>query len=256
MGAKKNQNSRGSRTRSVNTALRTFQRWVLPEGLFLVVLGPDGVGKSTTIRCLQLELQKHFSHCRTERWRPGLIRRVAPDTGDRIPHAKIPRGPVSSAFSILGLAFDFSVGYMVSAHPAMVKSEAIIFDRYFHDLLIDPKRYRYAGPMWLPQLLSRWIPPRRAIFVVLDADEDLILSRKQELPLQELTRQRLAYREFAAQTPQSMIVRTDRSIDDVVSEIIVNVLAIRNSRSASAAGNWPCQDVNLTSPSADSRPYR
>jgi thymidylate kinase len=233
-----------------------FRRWLFPEGLFLVVLGPDGVGKSTTIRCLQLELQKHFNQCRTERWRPGVIRKVSPDTGNRIPHAKVPRGPVSSAISILGLALDFSVGYVASAHPAMARSEAIIFDRYFHDLLVDPKRYRYAGPMWLPQLLSRWIPPRRAIFVVLDADEELILSRKQELPLHELKRQRLAYKAFAARVPQAMIIRTDKPVNEIVSEIIMNILAIRNSRSGTAVGNWPRQDVNLASQSADSRPYR
>ena len=233
-----------------------FRRWLLPKGLFLVVLGPDGVGKSTAIRCLQFELQKYFGHCRTERWRPGLIRKVAPDTGNRMPHAKLPRGPVSSAISILGLALDFSVGYLVSAHPAMVRSEAVIFDRYFHDLLIDPKRYRYAGPMWLPHLLSRWIPPRRAIFVVLDADEELILSRKQELPLHELKRQRLAYKAFAARVPKAMIIRTDKPVGEIVSEIIVNILAIRNSRSATAAENWPRQDVNLASQSADARPYR
>ena len=233
-----------------------FRRWLLPKGLFLVVLGPDGVGKSTTIRCLQLELQKHFSHCRTERWRPGLIRKVSPDTGNRMPHAKVPRGPLSSAISILGLALDFSVGYVVFSHPAMARSEAVIFDRYFHDVLIDPKRYRYAGPMWLPHLLSRCIPPRRAIFVVLDADEELILSRKQELPLHELKRQRLAYKAFAARVPQAMIIRTDKPIGEIASEIIINILAIRNSRSATAAGNWPRQDVNLASQSPDSRPYR
>ena len=233
-----------------------FRRWFFPKGLFLVVLGPDGVGKSTTIRRLQVELQKHFGYCRAERWRPGLIRKVTPDTGNRIPHAKVPRGPVGSAISILGLALDFSVGYVVSAHPAMARSEAVIFDRYFHDLLIDPKRYRYAGPVWLPRLLSRWIPPRRAIFVILDADEELILSRKQELPIHELKRQRLAYKAFAARVPQAMIIKTDKPVDEIVSEIIVNILAIRNSRSATAAGNWPHQDVNLAAQSTDSRPYR
>ena len=237
-------------------ALGYFRRWLFPAGLFLVVLGPDGVGKSTTIRCLQLALEKYFGHCRTERWRPGLIRKVTPDTGNRIPHAKVPRGPVSSAISILGLALDFSVGYVVSAHSAMVRSEAIIFDRYFHDLLIDPKRYRYAGPMWLPRLLSRWIPPRLAIFVVLDADEELILSRKQELPFHELKRQRLAYKAFAARVPRAMIIRTDKPVDEIVSEIVVNILALRNSRSATAAGNRLPQDVNLASQSPEPRPYR
>jgi len=215
------------------------------QGLFLVVLGPDGVGKSTTIRYLQLELEKLCGHCRTERWRPGLIKKVAPDTGNRIPHAKVPRGPIASALSLLGLAADFNIGYVVSARPAIARSEAIIFDRYFHDVLIDPKRYRYAGPKWLPRLLSRWVLPRNPIFIVLDADEELILRRKQELPLPELTRQRLAYREFAARTSQAMIVKTDRPVEAIVSEIVTNISAIRNFRNTTPAKSWQHRDVSL-----------
>jgi thymidylate kinase len=255
MAINQNQGDPNSRSGSVK-ALGYFRRWLFPQGLFLVVLGPDGVGKSTTIRCLQLELQKVFGPCKAERWRPGLIRKVSPDTGNRIPHAKIPRGPVSSAFSLLGLALDFSIGYLVCAHPAIARSEAVIFDRYFHDLLIDPKRYRYAGPMWLPQLLSRAILPRRPIFIVLDADEELILSRKQELPLHELKRQRLAYKAFAARMPRSMIIRTDKPVDDIVSEIVVNIRAVTNFRNATAGSEGQRQDVSLASPSADSRSYR
>jgi thymidylate kinase len=151
---------------------------------------------------------------------------------------------------------DFTIGYVVSAHPALARSEAIIFDRYFHDLLIDPKRYRYAGPTWLPQLLSRWIPPRQAIFVILDADEELILSRKQELPLHELKRQRLGYKEFAARTPYAMIVTTDKPLDGIVSEIVANIMDIRNSRGVMADRISQHQDVRLASQSADSRSYR
>ena len=233
--------------RSLGSLLGYVRRWFVPGGVFLVVLGPDGVGKSTTIRYLQLELEKLFGVCRTERWRPGLIRKVAPDTGHRIPHAKIPRGPIGSIVSVVGLALDFSIGYVISAHPLMARSEVVIFDRYFHDLLIDPRRYRYAGPMFLPRLLSRWIPPRRAIFVVLDADEALVLNRKQELPLDELRRQRLAYKAFAERMPQSMLIRTDKPVADVVSEIVDNVITIRKARSTTQNRKWQHKNASVAS---------
>lgn len=206
---------------------RGIRRWFSPKGVFVVVLGPDGVGKSTTIVRLQLELQRSFGSCTTHRWRPGLIRKVAPDTGNRIPHAKVPRGLIGSICSMLGLVFDFNFGYLICTLPALARSEAVIFDRYFHDILIDPRRYRYAGPMWLPDILNRLIPPRKAIFVILDADEETILSRKRELPQHEIRRQRVAYRAFAAQRRQAMIVRTDRPVDIVASEIIAKIRALR-----------------------------
>jgi thymidylate kinase len=210
--------------------LRHIRAWLRPNGLFCIVLGPDGVGKSTTINRLHSELQALFGPCRKERWRPGVIRKVAPDTVNRMPHAKSARGYLPSILSIFGLALDFCIGYAVSTYPAMARSETVVFDRYFHDLLIDPKRYRYAGPMWLPRFISWFVPPRSAIFIILDADEVVILSRKQELPLHELRRQRTAYRTFSMQKANSMIVDTNKPIDGIVSEIIDNVAEILASR--------------------------
>lgn len=206
--------------------LRGLHQWLFPKGLFLVVLGPDGVGKSTTIKHLQSELTKLFGSCASWRWRPGLLRKITPDSGNRIPHAKKLRGPIASTFSLIGLVLDFSFGYLICIRPSITRSEAVIFDRYFHDILIDPKRYRYAGPMWLPRVLSWLIPPRRPIFVVLDAAEEIIFSRKQELPLEELRRQRTAYQALANRMPRSMVVTTDKPIASIVSEIVENIKAL------------------------------
>jgi thymidylate kinase len=215
--------------------LRGVRAWLRPNGLFCVVLGPDGVGKSTTIQRLQLELQTIFGPCRKERWRPGIIRKVTPDTSSRMPHAKSQRGGFSSTLFVFWLALDFSIGYAISAYPEMARSETIIFDRYFHDLLIDPKRYRYAGPMWLARLISRFMPPRKALFIILDAEEGVILSRKQELPLHELRRQRKAYRNFGSRAPSSMIISTEKPVDEIVAEIIDKILDILASRNTAGS---------------------
>jgi thymidylate kinase len=213
-------------------ALRGVRAWLRPNGLFCVMLGPDGVGKSTTIQRLQLELQTLFGPCRKERWRPGIIRKVTPDSSNRMPHAKLQRGGVTSTLFVFWLALDFSIGYAISAYPEMARSQTIIFDRYFHDLLIDPKRYRYAGPMWIARLISWFIPPRKALFIILDAEEEVILSRKQELPLHELRRQRNAYRNFGLRAPSSMIISTEKPVDEIVVEIIDKILDVLASRNA------------------------
>lgn len=210
----------------LKTVARYTRAWLHPNGLFCVLLGPDGVGKSTTILRLQSELQSLFGPCNKERWRPGIVRKVAPDIPNRMPHTRTSRGSIVSVLFILGLALDFSIGYVISAFPAMARSETLIFDRYFHDLLIDPKRYRYAGPMCLPRYIRRFIPPRKAIFIILDANEEVILHRKQELPLNELRRQRIAYRNFSLSVPNSMIVSTDQPVEEIVSEIVDKIIGI------------------------------
>jgi thymidylate kinase len=235
-------NTTDQNTRSgVKSGLRRARVWLRPNGVFCVLLGPDGVGKSTTIRRLQLELQTLLGPCEMARWRPGIIRKVEPGSLNRMPHAKASRGSIASTLSLLGLALDFSIGYLVSAYPAMTRSENLIFDRYFHDLLIDPKRYRYAGPMWLPRCINRFIPPRNAIFIILEADEEVILRRKQELPPSELRRQRIAYRNFSSRTPNSIIVNTDKPVDEIVSEIVDKIITILAGRNTFRSAN--CRNV-------------
>ncbi len=212
------------RTNGLPVRLGRLDAWLRPNGLFCVVLGPDGVGKSTTIERLQHELQTLFGPCVKQRWRPGLIRKIKPDTTNRMPHAKLLRGGATSSVNIVGLAFDFVIGYALWAYPKMVRSESIIFDRYFHDLLIDSKRYRYAGPSWLPRLLAPLIPPRDALFIILDAADEVILSRKQELGEDELKRQRSAYRTFAARAKHSVIINTEKSVKDIVTEMTDEIL--------------------------------
>lgn len=231
---------------ALNAVFRAIRSWLRPNGLFCVILGPDGVGKSTTIERLQCALQALLGPCSKQRWRPGFIRKVTPDSSNRMPHAKSVRGGYASSLSLLALALDFNLGYAVSAYPAMARSETILFDRYYHDLLIDPKRYRYAGPMWLARLIARLIPPRKALFIILDANEEVILSRKQELPVDELRRQRNAYRRFAALAQNSIVINTEKPVDEIVAEIIDKIMKLLASRNPPNSSDHSPAQANST----------
>jgi hypothetical protein len=106
----------------------------------------------------------------------------------------------------------------------------VIFDRYYHDLLIDPLRYRYGGPVGLAKFLGRLVPPPDLLFLVLDADDEVILSRKREVPLDELRRQRESYQGFTKGVKRATLVKTDRGIERTVEEasrFVVECLAQR-----------------------------
>ena len=198
---------------------RSLGTWLRPDGLFCVLLGPDGVGKSTSVEQLRSELEAVFGRCHTQRWRPAAIRKIAPSLPNKMPHAKTLRGGLPSVIYMFGLATDFVVGYFTHIRPALARSEAIIFDRYFHDMLIDSRRYRYSGPAWLIKALAPLVPPHNALFVILDADEEVILARKQELPLEELRRQRLAYRRFGARQRNCVSIDTGNSVRETAALI-------------------------------------
>ncbi len=198
----------------VEDAARLVNRWFAPTGIFLVILGPDGVGKSTLVGQLIEHLGPTFRRHRVFHWRPMLI---APQDETGIPttdpHAVPPRGRLGSAVRLLGFFADYWLGYIVLTRPLVARSGLVLFDRYFHDLLIDSRRYRYGGPMWLPRLLAPLVPPPDLLFLVLDADEEVILSRKREIDPSELRRLRSAYQQLSASHSSADLIRTDYGAD-------------------------------------------
>ncbi len=193
---------------------RRRRRWFAPTGIFLVILGPDGVGKSTLVGSLIERLGPAFRRHRVFHFRPMLI---APQDETGIPmtnpHAVPPRGRLGSAVRLLGFFLDYWLGYLVLIRPLVARSGLVVFDRYFHDILIDPRRYRYGGPMWLLRLLAPLVPPPDSLFLVLDADEEVILSRRREIDPSELHRLRAAYQALSASHSCAALIQTDNGVD-------------------------------------------
>ena len=149
------------------------------------------------------------------------------------PHDVPPRGMLGSIVALFGVLLDYWLGFAFALRPFLVRSGLIVFDRYYHDLLVDPIRYRYGGPMWLAKFLGRLIPPPDLLFLVLDAGDEVILSRKREVSPGELRRQREGYRQFTLGAKRATMINTDRGIEQTLEEatrFIVGFLSQRFQR--------------------------
>jgi thymidylate kinase len=206
------------------------------KGAFLVFLGPDGVGKTTLLRALSNSLAPAFPEQSIYRWRPTIFARAPRPSS--LPHSKPMRSAWGSISYLLFTWLDFTSGYLLALHSVLSRGGLVIFDRYYHDLLIDPKRYRYAGPIGLARFFSRLVPPRDPFFVVLDAEEQTILSRKQQLPLNEIRRQRGAYRAFAGRVPTSVLITTDRAFEHCRAQALEAIFRYLSERLAQRNPAW------------------
>jgi thymidylate kinase len=204
-------------------------RWTRPTGLLIAVLGTDGTGKSTLIEDLRLRLAPAFRRVMRFHWAPRVIvpRKHAPPNTH--PHAKPSRGALLSSCFLLAVTVDYWIGYLISLKQSRARSGLILFDRYFHDVLIDPRRYRYGGPAWFARWMARLVPSPDLV-VILDADERVIGARKAELPAEEISRQRQKYKELQFPGAEKIVVNTEKGEDltlDKVSYAIVEHLARR-----------------------------
>jgi thymidylate kinase len=236
---------------SLGEAKRAIHNWWQPTGLCMVLLGPDGAGKSTLLDGLSPSLGPAFRCQQMFHFRPGAA--VPIDDGPSTflnPHDEPQRNALLSVLYLGAFCVDFWVGYVLRVRPQLVRSGFVIFDRYFYDLLVDQKRYRYGGPLWLLRALLRFMPSRKNLVLILDAPEEVVLARKQQLAPEELRRQRVEYRELPSCLPNAHVVETQHGIEqarNAAAQIVVRYLAQRLLREKTSSAGLASHQVQVNS---------
>lgn len=210
-------------------ALRRIRRWLQLTGLFVVVLGPDGAGKSTLIGHLVQAVGPAFNRHRVFHWRPMLLWRRKTMCDTTRPHSLPQHGCWWSVARLFAHLLDYWFGYWLVIRPLLARAGFVLFDRYFDDVLIDPKRYRYGGPLWLARMLRPLIP-KPDLILVLDATEEAVLSRKQEIDPAEVQRQRQLYARCIDRTSSTRVINATGSISQVTVEAVTTVIEYLSER--------------------------
>jgi thymidylate kinase len=216
---------------------RIAERWLRPTGLLVAIIGPDGAGKDTVIAGLCDGIDSAFRRTKRFHWRPHVLfpRKDAPAVTD--PHSKSARGPILSSLYLIGFVLDYWIGYALRVRAALSRGTLVVFDRYFYDVIVDPRRARFGGPKWLPALLARFVPLPELI-LLLDADEQVMFARKRELSVPELRRQRQIYRNLPVGAGRRKIICTDQEIRQSIMSANAEVIQFLNHRFAVRHPDW------------------
>jgi hypothetical protein len=103
-----------------------------------------------------------------------------------------------------------------------------IHDGCYQELSINPKKYRYVGPMWLARLIGILFPPPD-LWILLDISEIVLQPSSQEFLSTDTLRQREAYRTFVKTRERYIILDAGRPFASVVEEAyaaIIKTLAL------------------------------
>lgn len=221
-------------------ARRRLQRLLTPSGIFILVVGPDGTGKSTLTQALPGLLEGTFRRWQAFHWRPGLLPRPGRLMGregsdPQRPHARSPYGPILST-ALLGYYWlDSLLGGWLRIWPLRVHTGLVIAERGWWDVAVDPRRYRLTSPPWMVRTLGFFLL-RPDLVLLPQAPSEAILERKSEISREELERQASAWGSvLPADVP---VVRLDasRAAVEVAKEAREQVLRMLERRAVSRLG--------------------
>lgn len=224
---------------------RLFLRLRFPVGLSVVLLGPDGSGKTSVSKKLAGLITRpflgtayvhgagFFSRAKVLKWQQrGFARgffssRSSHDkkaktdklvTHPLKSHDQSPRGLFASWVKLLYLWIDSLLGWCTVVWPKLFQAKLILLDRYYHDILVDPQRYRYGGPMWPARWIAKLIP-KPDLWILLDVPAEKLQERKQDVSVDESARQREEYLKLFREMKDGIVVDGSQSLDDVVADV-------------------------------------
>lgn len=189
-----------------------------PHGAFIVLVGPDGVGKTTVAQAL---IDLYVGPAAYFHFLPPTTGPLAdgpnPISCPPPPKANPDGSPVLGWLRLTRNAARCWVGYLRSVRPAVKRQWLVVGDRWMYGYLVQREALRFYGPDILARMVVRLLP-RPDLIVNLSAPSSIIRTRKQELTIREIEEELVAWSSLLL--PNMLTLDATRSPEDVAEEIL------------------------------------
>jgi thymidylate kinase len=183
----------------------------------IVIVGPDGSGKSTLTDALEAQLATDGEVIRLH-GRARVLPRASRHVGPVLePHKSTPYGTLAGLAKLAYLFVDAQLTWRVVIPRARRRGARVLVERGWLDIAVDPRRYRLRDGR-MARRLARFLP-RPDLTIVLDAPASDIYARKPELPMEELDRQIRAWHQVLPRARDVVWLDARRPVATLVADL-------------------------------------
>lgn len=199
---------------------------------FVLVVGPDGAGKSTVVDKVVARLEGCGAQVSRAHHRPGVVAGRPPGAGPVTdPHAEQPRSTAGSLAKLAVVFADHVIGGQ-SRWRIQRRHGLLLLERGWFDMAVDPCRYRLPARLTpVVRILGRALP-RPDVVLLLTGEPAALHARKPEIGVAEVDRQTREWRETAPRAGWRVVeVDTVHTDPDTAVDAVLDALTHKPWRS-------------------------
>jgi thymidylate kinase len=170
----------------------------LKKKIIISFMGVDGSGKTTLAKNLNKKIRKsHYLHLKP------YIFFLDERTIVKKPQHQKKSNFFVSILRLMSWLISYKIFFILNKNKKIY-----IFDRYAHDILIDPLRYKHSLSQKITEYFLNYFPSPN-LWIFLNPSIKTIKSRKRELSDDELKRQTSEYRQFFRKKKNVLMLNTN-----------------------------------------------
>lgn len=205
---------------------RKINRILHPTGLFIVLMGVDGAGKTTIATRLMDDYKGAFRRVKHYHSRVRVLKDISQLKKDAKPidpsnpHSKTKQpNKLVSFLKFLYYYADYLIGNIIIATDT-IKSSLVLMERYYYDYSIDKVRYNLNISDAVLRLFGKLIKKPDVVFV-LTGDTDVLYERKKEITRSDIEAQKDKFCKLFQDNKRVVYIDTTKnSVEDCISQMM------------------------------------